>query len=120
LSFHASVEFVARALEAVGVLVIIGGIVWSVVVFYREEHFRDRTSAFDYLRRALGRSVLLGLDFLVAADIVNTVSTESTFESLGILGLLILIRTFLSIEIEMELDGRWPWQKARAQDASRE
>jgi uncharacterized membrane protein len=61
-------------------------------------------------RRHIGRSILLGLEFLVAADIIQTVAIEPTFVSVGVLGLIVLIRTFLSFSLELEITGRWPWQ----------
>jgi uncharacterized membrane protein len=66
--------------------------------------------AFEELRRRLGRGILVGLEFLVAADIIQTVAIELTFESVGLLAIIILIRTFLSFALEVELTGRWPWQ----------
>ena len=63
-------------------------------------------------RRGLGRAILTGLELLVAADIIRTVAIEPTLESVLVLGLIVLIRTFLSISLEMEIDGKWPWQRA--------
>lgn len=104
-------EFLTKVLEVIGVLVIVGGILAAAFAYPR----RDSTSsAYSYFRQSLGRSILLGLEFLVAADIIHTVATTPTFESLGVLGLLIVIRTFLSVEIEMELEGRWPWDRKAA------
>lgn len=62
-------------------------------------------------RSGLGRSILLGLELLVAADIINTVAVEPTIESLLVLASIVLIRTFLSFSLKGEIDGRWPWQK---------
>ena len=64
-------------------------------------------------RSSLGRSILLGLEFLVAADIINTVAVEPTISSLLVLAGIVLIRTFLSFSLEVEIDGRWPWQKGQ-------
>jgi uncharacterized membrane protein len=115
VSLEGIVEFIAKVIEAVGVLVILSGILWSGISYLRSGKNDRETSAFSYFRKSLGRSTLLGLEFLVAADIIHTVATTPTFRSLGVLGLLIVIRTFLSIEIEMELEGRWPWQNAKAE-----
>lgn len=65
----------------------------------------------------LGRSILLGLEFLVAADIINTVAVEPTIQSLLVLAGIVLIRTFLSFSLEVEIEGRWPWQRARPSGA---
>ena len=69
---------------------------------------------FTTYRLQLARGILLGLEFLVAADIIKTVAVELTFASVGILAIVVLIRTFLSFAIEMEMSGRWPWQKEQA------
>lgn len=69
----------------------------------------DRIAAF---RRALGRAILTGLELLVAADIIRTVALDPTLQSVLVLGLIVIIRTFLSFSLEVEIDGRWPWQKA--------
>ena len=63
------------------------------------------------LQRQLSRGILLGLEFLVAADIIRTVAVEPTFRSVGVLGLIVLVRTFLSFTLEVEVTGRWPWQR---------
>lgn len=66
---------------------------------------------FQQVRQRLGRGILLGLEFLVAADIIHTVAVELTFRTVGILAVIVLIRTFLSFALEVELTGRWPWQQ---------
>ena len=93
-------------IEVAGVIVIVGGLVRATYVWLkrRGEHpYRD-------FRQQVGRSLLLGLEILVAADIIRTVVLELTPESLATLALLILIRTFLSWALEVEIEGRWPWQ----------
>jgi len=66
---------------------------------------------FRQVRQRLGRGILLGLEFLVAADIIHTVAVNLTFKTVGVLAIIVLIRTFLSFSLEVELSGRWPWQK---------
>lgn len=73
----------------------------------------DRESIFQELRQLLGRGILLGLEFLIAADIIYTVAVELTFQSIGVLAIVVLIRTFLSFTLEVEINGRWPWQEKR-------
>jgi uncharacterized membrane protein len=73
----------------------------------------DRVAAF---RRVLGRAILAGLELLVAADIIRTVAIDPTLEKVLVLGLIVLIRTFLSFSLEVEIDGRWPWQKKARTD----
>ena len=70
----------------------------------------SKSDIFRELRQRLGGGILLGLEFLIAADIIHTVAVEATFESVGVLAVIVLIRTFLSFTLEVELTGRWPWQ----------
>ena len=70
----------------------------------------DKGEVFRELRQRLGGGILLGLEFLIAADIIHTVAVEATIESVGVLAMIVLIRTFLSFALEVELTGRWPWQ----------
>lgn len=90
-------------------LVIVGGMIYALIAWLRGERLEPVPSAYAFFRRHVGRAIILGLEFLVAGDIIHTVATPLTFESLGLLAILIAIRSFLSIE--MELDGRWPWKK---------
>jgi uncharacterized membrane protein len=71
--------------------------------------------AFILYRSKLGRAILLGLEFLVAADIINTVAIEPSLQSLAILGGIVLIRTFLSFSLEVEIEGRWPWDRHKGE-----
>ncbi|WP_156842394.1 DUF1622 domain-containing protein [Novosphingobium aquimarinum] len=99
--------------EAVGILAIIIGAVWSALQALID---RVRAGRWDVrcFRSRLGRSILLGLEFLVAGDIINTVALEPSLESVGILGAVVVIRTFLSWSLEVEIEGRWPWQSKRS------
>lgn len=67
--------------------------------------------AYRTYRRQLGRSIILGLEFLIAGDIIRTVVVADTLENIAVLGLIILIRSFLSITLHLEVEGRWPWQR---------
>lgn len=108
-----SAEWVAAFVEAVGIG-IIGAVSLFVVILFLVRLLRQRSlrSAYEEVRLVLGRGILLGLEFLVAADIVHTVAVELTFQTVGVLAIIVLIRTFLSVTLELELTGRWPWQKA--------
>jgi uncharacterized membrane protein len=77
-----------------------------------------RTLAYHKLRKGLGRAILVGLELLIAADIVRTVAIEPTVQNVLVLGLIVLIRTFLSWSLEVEIDGRWPWQGQRVASAA--
>lgn len=113
---HSYANTVTRLIEALGIFVIVLGAVVSTVFFLREayrgmQRDRDAQGAYKRFRRRLGRAILLGLEFLVAADIIRTVAVEPSFNSLGILAIIVLIRTFLSFALEVEISGRWPWQE---------
>lgn len=99
------------AFEALGVAVLIFGFILSMGHFIKRL-FRvtERHEAFRELRKGFGHTLLLALDLLVAADIILTITIELSFEALGMLGLLLLIRTFLHFVLELEVSGRWPWQ----------
>ena len=97
--------------EIVGVLVIIAGLLIAAGRFAFEV-VRRRQDAYQAVRRRLGRALLLGLELLVAGDVISTVAVDLTFASLGQLAILVAVRTFLSWALEVEIDGRWPWQRA--------
>ena len=107
-------DFVARAGQTVDVLgvaaIVLGIAVSSGVAVDRLR--RRRSGIYTQFRQWLGRSVLLGLELLVAADIIRTVATSPTLEGVAVLAAIVVIRTFLSFALEMEINGRWPWQKA--------
>jgi len=98
----------ALGVEVLAVAVIVVAIVYGTVRFLMQ--VKSRTDAFQFYKSRLGRSLLLGLELLVAADIVRTVSVTTTMVSVTILGMLVLIRTFLSWALVVEMEGRWPWQ----------
>jgi uncharacterized membrane protein len=100
-------HWVGAAIEAVGIVVLVVGLAVATVRYLRHRGAHD---AYHTFRSDLGRSILLGLEFLVAADLVGTVVVEPTFENLGVLGLIVLIRTFLSFALETEISGHWPWK----------
>jgi uncharacterized membrane protein len=106
-----AVLWITRGLEIVGVLVIVIGALISL--FRMAAGVAGKNGRIDSLRSDLGRSILLGLEFLVAADIIATVAIEPTLDSVIVLGGIVLIRTFLSFSLEVEIEGRWPWQQAR-------
>ena len=104
----------ARALEIAGVGVIVGGVLIAAAVFVRDliRPGEEHRHAYDRLRANLGRGILLGLELLVGADIIFTITAPLTAESVGLLAAIVGIRTFVSISLEMEIDGRWPWRRA--------
>lgn len=109
MSFDKLVEVAGQLIEGAGVLsVLIGIIVVTVLAVFRL--VRREPEVYTGFRRGLGRSILLGLELLVAADIVRTVATRPTLASVSVLAAIVLIRTFLSFTLELEVTGRWPWQ----------
>jgi uncharacterized membrane protein len=99
------------AFEVAGVSVLLIGALIALVRFLAALRQRQpTTTAYQSLRQELARAILLGLEFLVAADIIRSVALEPTFQSIGVLGLLVLVRTFLSWSLEVETTGTWPWQ----------
>lgn len=110
---HAFVDVLAKYLELLGVAIIIGGIVIATVQFVGSGlRSRDWRSAYDQFRSNLGRGILLGLELLVGADIISTITSPLTFQSVTLLAGIVLIRTFLSFSLETEIEGCWPWQRA--------
>lgn len=101
-------------MEFGGIAVILAGAT-AATVRYARTRGTDPERAYHLYRVSLGRAILLGLEFLVAADIIGTVAIEPTLERLAVLGGIVLIRTFLSISLEVEIEGRWPWRRASAE-----
>lgn len=123
MDFQHIIEAVGRYMDAAGVAVMVVGALVSIpmaVRGYQPERARGLAPFTPYraYRQLLGRSILLGLELLVAADIIRTVAVTPTFESVGVLAIIVLIRTFLSFSLELEITGRWPWQKEKSPDAA--
>ena len=108
------IELAALAIEIIAVAIILGAIVYSIANFLIKSIFEpEQEGHYQQLKIRLGKALLLGLEILVAADIVRTVALEATIQSVSVLGLLVLIRTFLSWALVVEIEGRWPWQPKR-------
>lgn len=108
MTFMEVAELVGLIIDAVGIVVIVLGMFYAVVrCVVRGWSAPD---AYRHLRHDVGKGILLGLEFLVAADIVRTVAVKPTLDGVLVLGLIVLIRTFLSVALQVELEGRWPWQ----------
>jgi uncharacterized membrane protein len=109
-----TIELIGSAFELAGVAVLVIG---SILAFVRSIvsliRLRDGPAAYRHLRLYLGRSIVVGLELLIAADIVRSVAIDPTFTSVGVLGLIVLVRTFLSWSLEVEINGEWPWQRSR-------
>ncbi|MDO8908134.1 MAG: DUF1622 domain-containing protein [Pseudohongiella sp.] len=97
--------------ELLGISIIVGVALYTLIHGAKTILKRHTTeTVYRQIRQRLGRGILLGLEFLVAADIIRTVAIELTFSSVGVLAIVVLIRTFLSFTLDVELTGRWPWQ----------
>jgi uncharacterized membrane protein len=113
-TFKEVVETVGMVIDGFGVVVILVGLMVALI-HYGTTGWRS-PNGYRQLRLDLGRGILLGLEFLVAADIIRTVAVTPTLQGVLILGLIVLIRTFLSMALEVELEGRWPWQAKKQGD----
>ena len=102
------IHLVGVCIEVFGVFIIVAGIVGSTLLCV---HWRQQSRPYDEYKIRIGRSLLLGLEVLVAADIVKTIAIELTFTSLGLLAGLVVVRTFLSWTLVLEIEGRWPWRR---------
>jgi uncharacterized membrane protein len=109
-----ALEQVASAIEVAGVgVIVVGGLIATAVLVRDGLAARRWTRALQGYRANLGMAILLGLELLIAADIIDTIALPLTVESVGLLAGIVLIRTFLSWSLEVEIEGRWPWQGAR-------
>ncbi len=108
------IEFASLGIEILAVAIIVLSIASRTVLFVYQAIIRvpARDNFLQY-KHSLGRALLVGLEILVAADIVRTVALEATLQSVLVLGLLVLIRTFLSWSLVVEMEGRWPWNPPR-------
>ncbi len=112
-TFTPVVETVGLAIEGLGVAVLALGVIAALALFVRRAARPGSDGdAYSSARKFMGRSILLGLEILVAGDIIRTVAVSPTFTSVGVLAIIVVIRTFLSFALEVELEGRWPWQSA--------
>jgi uncharacterized membrane protein len=108
--FNDMIDHVGMGIDAAGVAVIVAGATISFGVAAARLSRRE-ADIYRRFREQLGQTILLGLELLVAGDIVRTVAASPSLESVGVLAVIVLIRTFLSFSLEVEISGRWPWQK---------
>lgn len=120
MHFNDAIELVGKTADGLGVAIIAAGVAGAIVGFVWRlmRPVQPAIDAYRELRRNVGRSVLLGLELLVAGDIIRTVAISPSFTSVGVLAVIVAVRTFLSFTLEVELTGRWPWQD-QAQGGSR-
>jgi uncharacterized membrane protein len=111
MTFTGLLADVARIFEAIGAGVLVVGIVWSAVLASMAWHAAGGRRGYQVLRETFGGVLLLGLEILVAADLVRTVAVAPTTRNVAVLGLIVLIRTFLSFSLQVEIDGKLPWRR---------
>jgi len=112
------IESIGKIIDGLGVAVIVIGFLVATAGCGLSLRRQPGSSVYSTYRRRLGRAILLGLEFLVAADIIRTVAVDPSLESVAVLGGIVAIRTFLSIALELEINGRWPWQPRAATEPS--
>lgn len=118
MDFHSTMETVGQSVDAAGVAAIVIGALAATVRAAWDTLRHSAGDTYGAYRRRLGRSILLGLELLVAADIIRSVAISPTLDSVLVLALIVLIRTFLSFSLELEITGRWPWQKPATKPAA--
>lgn len=109
--FKSIIEAIGQAIDVMGVLVIVIGLAGASARYIPRA--RSHPDAFRLYRQTIGRATLLGLEFLVAGDIIRTVGVAPTLPNVLVLGLIVLVRTVLSLSIQVELEGQWPWRAGR-------
>ncbi len=120
MTFDEAIEVIGKIIDGLGVgIVVIGSLAALLPYVVRLILGRAQLHSYRRVRQNLGRAILLGLEFLVAGDIIRTVAISPTFAGVGVLGLIVVIRTFLSMSLEVEIEGRLPWRKTgRDEDSS--
>jgi uncharacterized membrane protein len=113
MGFEEAMDAIARGVEVLGILTLVLGLAAALVrAGLALLGGQGADVSYRIVRTVFGRSILLGLEFLVAADIIRTVAVQPSLQNVAVLGLIVLIRTFLSFSLEVEIDGRWPWRRA--------
>jgi uncharacterized membrane protein len=109
-NYRELMDWIGTAVDGIGVLLIVVGALMATWRFlFRRQ--KGPANSYSLYRQDLGRAILLGLEFLVAGDIIRTVVVSPTVDNVLVLGLIVLIRTFLSMALQLEVEGRWPWQR---------
>ena len=111
-------ELAVGAIQLFAAAVIVLGFTWAIARYFRTWGSTTREEGFHTLRIEMGRPLLLGLELLVVSDVIETITTEATFQSLGVLALLVVVRTLLSWSLALQVEGKWPWQPETKAEAS--
>ncbi len=112
MTFTELIRWAARGFDVIGAAVLALGLLWSIVLATRTWRAAGGRRGYQALRQIFGSVLLLGLEFFVAADLIRTVAVSPTLRNVAVLGLIVLIRTFLSFSLEIEIDGVVPWRKS--------
>jgi uncharacterized membrane protein len=118
VSYEDTISDVVKVVEAVGAGIMVIGGLGAFVAFVPRALRSRHAHSYEDLRRNLGRSILLGLEVLIVADIVRTIIVDPTLESVAVLGAIVVIRILLSFSLEVEIDGAWPWRRAEVTSRS--
>jgi uncharacterized membrane protein len=118
MTFTELMEHAAQGFDTLGAGVLVVGLLWSLVLAARTWRSRGGRRAYQALRESFGGVLLLSLEVLVAADLIRTVAVAPTTENVAVLGLIVLIRTFLSFSLQVEIDGTLPWRRALTSGAA--
>ena len=114
MSYEHTISDVVKVVEAAGAgIMVLGGLGAFAAFAWRARRGTATAQPYEDLRRNLGRSILLGLEVLIVADIVRTIVVDTTFESVAVLGIIVVIRILLSFSLEVEIEGVWPWRRAQ-------
>jgi uncharacterized membrane protein len=113
--FQLIIEYVGTGVDALGVAVIVFGLFIATLRTFLSQP-PDGMDAYTVYRQRLGRAILLGLELLVAGDIIKTVAVSPTMQNMAVLAVIVIIRTFLSFSLELEISGRWPWQEKKTEE----
>jgi len=117
--FQSFAQFAGGLLDSLGVIVILAGVLVSTVaIVITAIRHKSLHHTYKTYRQNLARSILIGLEFLVAGDIIRSVAGNLNFDSVIILAIIVLVRSFLGVEFEMEIEGRWPWQRSKTKPTS--
>jgi len=111
MNFFSIMQYVGDGIDAFGVFIIIIGCIGATLVFIKQSVHTTLIASYTGYRQGVGRAILLGLEFLVAGDIVRTVAVSPSLLNIAILAGIILIRTILSMTLQLEVEGHWPWQQ---------
>ncbi len=117
-TFKNVVEAIGWTLEGIGVIVVVIGSTVGLARYLHEMRLDDGGRSYYHLRQRIGRSIIIGLEFLIAGDIIRTVVVQHSLQSLTALAIIIALRTFLSLTLFLEVEGRWPWQKSAEEQAT--